>query len=228
MIATTILQHAREIYGDLDTTNPGVSDTILFEMLNPIVRAIQRRYPRSVWRTSTTMGWTISANSLNSTTTGTDIIDTPAGPGVVGAFLEAAAGDAKGTPLRRMRPSRIMQLQVTEATTGTIARYSIERAATVTEADHGKLIFRWHPIPAGTSHVSARVVAEPETIDAGADGVDLDDDACYAIGKILALQAAPLVKQPPSRIDEIRKSIPAVYRQIWEQPIPPLTVAGEK
>lgn len=229
MIASTILLRAREVYGDTDTVNPGVVDAILFDLLNQIVRPMWRMNPRPTSRSATTMGWNAIASSTKSILSSvTDIIDTPDGPAVLGAFLEAAAGDVViGTPLRKMRPARILQLQNSDSTTGTIARYSVERAATQTEADSGKVLIRFHPIPSGTSHVSARVIAEPETIDAGADGFDLDDDASYAAAKILALHAAPLIRQPPDKIEAIRSSIPAIYRSIWEGVVPPQRVAGE-
>lgn len=212
MIASTVLTHAREIYGDTDTTNPGVSDTILFEMLNPIVRMLWKQNPRPVSRTSTALGWTLSANTKSALITSTDILQ------VLGLYREAAAGDSViGTPLRKCAPARILQLQIDESTTGTVTRYSWERAASTTEADHGKILVRFHPIPSATTHISGRFVVEPETIDAGADGIDLDDEEGYGIAKLLAWQAAPLIRQPPARVAEIKSQIPAKFLAVYQQ-----------
>lgn len=234
LTAATILGHAREIYGDTDTVNPGVSDTILLEMLNPIVAVLWRMNPRPVWRSATTMGWTgITANSKSATSTVTDIIEVQDGPGlmggpaIIGAFLEASSSSTAGTPLRRMRPARIIQLQNSDSTTGTPVRYSVERAATQTEADSGKVIIRLHPIPSATTEISARVIPEPETIDGTTDGVDLDNDSGYGAAALLAWMAAPLARQPIARIEEIRKQVPAIYMAAWLQPMPVQRIGGE-
>lgn len=197
---TNMLLFTRQLYVDVDTTNPALSDAELTKLINEAyLRSRDHFSPRWNWERGDVLG--MAAGMAQSDRNVTPTILTVAEWKML--FVEAGATTTAGTPLSRDSVSRVTALQDSEGTEGTPRIYAAQRLETFTAAGVGKWVIHVWPIPSSTIYLSGLVRHEATELAVGTDKPDVQDGEAYTICRMAAMDAALISGRPVELVHAI-------------------------
>ena len=198
----------RDLLSDGDSI---VTDAVLLRHVNDVYSAWKvASDDRPRLFTATQSGLTLAVNDRSKTTSLANIRQVLR---IWRASSAGSTGTGSGDSLEWLEPWELISLQNELTDTGTPEKFSVERIGTDTEADQGKILFRFHPIPSTTFFYALEALVEPAAFTGSSDAPDLQDAECYGVYRVVAARIAPTMGYDDGYIDQIWRGVPELMQQ---------------
>ena len=207
------LTATRRLYQDTSTTNPGVSDTILTELMSDKLAMMLTTIDRRAIIFEGTTGFAAAATNSKSVAGAQQNV-------VEYQSILRGATVAAGVAMEQWPLYKLLAAQVNDSTTGTPSKYALERvgvgAVAVASTSVGLWKLHIHPIASGAFNFSGFAFYEPPILASGGslDTPDLTIEQQRTLVRMTAVEAARLLRRPAEFIDRLERLVPTRYQAL--------------